>query len=51
MRDSLAVLGQLLDGSDQGTVRLDEAAGLLDGLVLSDDFTVFLTLAAYPRLA
>ena len=33
-----------------GTGRLGEAAALLDGLVLADDFAEFLTLRAYPML-
>ena len=36
--------GEATDG------RLEEAAELLDGLVLEDDFPDFLTLRAYPRL-
>ena len=41
MRDSLAVLGQLLDGSANGTVRLDESVALLGATadtVLDDAF-------------
>ena len=43
--EELAALG----GAGEG--RLGEAAGLLDGLVLTDDFVEFLTLPAYDRLA
>jgi malate synthase len=37
-----------LGGAGEG--RLAEAAGLLDRLVLDDDFAEFLTLRAYPML-
>ena len=43
--EELAALGGAGDG------RLGEAAGLLDDLVLTDDFVEFLTLPAYDRLA
>jgi malate synthase len=43
--EELAALG----GRDAG--RLGEAADLLDGLVLDDDFAEFLTLRAYPLLS
>jgi malate synthase len=36
--------------STAGDIRLDEAAELMDGLVLADDFAEFLTLEAYPHL-
>jgi malate synthase len=42
--EELAALG------GAGTGRLGEAAEVLDGLVLTDEFAEFLTLPAYPRL-
>ncbi len=41
---------QELDRLGRDTGRVAEAAGLLDDLVLADDFAEFLTLAAYRRL-
>jgi malate synthase len=38
------------DPEGQFTVRLDDAVALLDSLVLSDDFTGFLTLPGYDTL-
>jgi malate synthase len=42
-------LGRLKGGAGDDS-RLDDAAGLLDQLVLGDEFVEFLTLVAYPRL-
>jgi malate synthase len=42
--EELAALGGAAEG------RLEEAARLLDDLVLADEFVEFLTLPAYPRL-
>ena len=49
--EELAALGGTAPGGAQdGSSRLADAADLLDGLVLDDDFTEFLTLPAYDRL-
>jgi malate synthase len=43
-------LGELRDAMSAQEHRLDEAAGLLDGLVLDDEFVAFLTLPGYEML-
>ena len=42
-------LGRLKGGAGEDS-RLDDAAALLDGLVLGDEFVEFLTLPAYEEL-